>query len=425
MPLQKCLDFCDKYIILYLMVKKIYIHREIEAVLKRVVSQFPATIVTGPRQSGKSTLLKEIFSKDYEYVTFDDPLTRDRAISDPNFFLENLSEKVIIDEIQYVPQLLSFVKMKIDKARQKHGRFIFTGSQQFNMIKNLGDTLAGRVSILDLLPFSIEEKKKIVRKKEGFYSPEKYFSHACLRGSFPEIVVYKDIDVNLWYSSYVQTYIERDVRTLYNIGNLRDFQRFMQLLAARCSQILNLSSLSSELGVAVNTIKRWISILEASRIIYILRPYYQNMGKRITKSPKLYFLDNGILCYLLSLKDENYLLKGPMAGALFENFCVQETIKAISNNGKWPNLYYIRTHNGLEIDMVIEKAGQIFPVEFKLTKTPTLAMGKSIKRFKQLFSRLKIMPGRIVSLSEKNIPLNKDLYVQTIDDYLGWVKEIY
>lgn len=407
------------------MVKKIYIHREIEGILKKVVNQFPALVVTGPRQSGKSTLLKELFSKDYAYISFDDPVTRERAISDPEFFLDSLEEKVIIDEIQYVPQLLSYVKLRIDRKRQKRGDFIFTGSQQFNMIKNLGDTLAGRIAIMELLPFSLKEKEKVFKKKDKFVTAQKYFTHSCLRGSFPEIVVYDDIDAELWYSSYEQTYLERDVRTFYNIGNLRDFQRFMQILAARCSQVLNLSSLSSALGVAVNTIKKWISILEATRIIYLLKPYYQNLGKRITKSPKLYFLDNGLLCYLLSLKDRDYLLKGPMAGALFENFCVQETIKTIFNQGKTPKLYYIRTHNGLEIDMLIEKKGQLFPVEYKLTKTPTLDMGKSIKRFRKLFSRVKIMPGRIISMSDKNIPLARDLSVQSIDDYLKWMRKIH
>jgi predicted AAA+ superfamily ATPase len=407
------------------MVKKIYIHREIEGILKKVVNQFPALVVTGPRQSGKSTLLKELFSKDYAYISFDDPVTREIAISDPEFFLDSLEEKVIIDEIQYVPQLLSYVKLRIDRKRQKRGNFIFTGSQQFNMIKNLGDTLAGRIAIMELLPFSLKEKEKVFKKKDKFVTAQKYFTHSCLRGSFPEIVVYDDIDVELWYSSYEQTYLERDVRTFYNIGNLRDFQRFIQILAARCSQVLNLSSLSSALGVAVNTIKKWISILEATRIIYLLKPYYQNLGKRITKSPKLYFLDNGLLCYLLSLKDRDYLLKGPMAGALFENFCVQETIKTIFNQGKTPKLYYIRTHNGLEIDMLIEKKGQLFPVEYKLTKTPTLDMGKSIKRFRKLFSRAKIMPGRIISMSDKNIPLARDLSVQSIDDYLKWMRKIH
>ncbi len=404
------------------MPKKIYIHRQIEPILKKLTTQFPAVAVTGPRQSGKSTLLKETFAKTYSYLSFDDPVVRERAISDPKFFLENTSEKVIIDEIQYVPQLLSYVKMLIDKDRQKRGRFIFTGSQQFNMIKNLGDTLAGRIGILDLLPFCIDEKKNVLRNAEGFSNTEGYFIHACLRGSFPETVIYKNIDADFWYSGYLQTYLERDIRTIYNIGNLREFQRFMQLLAARTSQILNLSSISSDLGVAVNTIKRWISILEASRIIYLLMPYYENMGKRITKNPKVYFLDCGLACYLLSLKEAGYLLNGPMAGALFENFCMQETIKYIFNRGIRPNLFYLRTHNGLEVDLIIERNRRLFPVEFKLSKTPDQFMGEQIRRFKRLFHELQIMPGRIISLCGENIPLSPDVSVQKVDDYLDWVK---
>ncbi len=239
------------------MAKKKYIHRQIEHVLTKLVKQFPAVVVTGPRQSGKSTLLKEMFSSTHTYLSFDDPIIRESAISDPKFFLEGAAEKVIIDEIQYVPQLLSYLKILIDKDRYKRGRFILTGSQQFTMIKNLGDTLAGRVGIIELLPFCVEEKKDARGIKKWFNSQEGYFVHSCLQGSFPEIVVYKDIDVDFWYSSYLQTYLERDVRTIYNIGNLRDFQRFIQLLATRCTQVLTLNSFSSELGIAVNTIKRW------------------------------------------------------------------------------------------------------------------------------------------------------------------------
>ncbi|MDP3732852.1 MAG: ATP-binding protein [Candidatus Omnitrophota bacterium] len=403
------------------MPRKIYIHRVIEQILGKLVRQFPAIVVTGPRQSGKSTLLKEVFSKSHTYFSFDDPVVRERAVSDPRFFLESAGNKVIIDEIQYVPQLLSYVKMLIDKERQRRGRFIFTGSQQFNMIKNLGDTLAGRIGIAELLPFCVEEKKAAIKGKAKFSGAQEYFVHACLKGSFSETVVYKNINVDFWYSAYLQTYLERDVRTIYNIGNLRDFQRFMQLLAARCSQILNLSSLSSELGIAVNTIKRWLSVLEANRIIYLLMPYSQNLGKRITKSPKVYFLDCGLACYLLSLRDRDYLLKGPMSGALFENFCVQETIKYIFNRGVRARLFYLRTHNGLEVDMLIEKNRQLFPIEFKLSKTPSQSMAEPIKRFIKLFSKLPIMPGRIISLNNESMPLARGVSLESMDDYFSWL----
>lgn len=394
-----------------------YVHREIEKKLGSLVKNFPAVVVTGPRQSGKSTLLRKIFGKKYFYLTFDDPVVREQAIMDPRLFLENAGERMIIDEIQYVPELLSYVKILIDQDREKRGRFIFTGSQQFALMKHLGDSLAGRIAIIELFPFSVIEKKKIISKK-NFSTTTQYFSHACLKGSFPEIVTNLNIENEFWYGSYIQTYLERDIRTFYNIGNLRDFQRFLHLLAARCAQILNLSSLAVDLGVAVNTLKHWLSVLEASRIIYLLQPYYNNLGKRVVKSPKVYFMDCALVCYLLSIKDQNSLMNGPMAGPLFENFCIQETVKTLANKAKRIDLYYLRTHNGLEVDLILEKDGQIFPVEFKLSKTPTIAMGEPMRLFRQLFSKLNPAQGMILSLYEKNTVLTRDVSLVNMDEYL-------
>src|SRR4030042_4021645 len=253
-----------------------YIPRQIETKIPQLVRSFPSVAVTGPRQSGKSTLLINTL-KSFKYLTLDDPLTREQAVSDPRFFLDSAGERSIIDEIQYAPKLLSYIKMYIDKHREKKGIYVFTGSQQFNMIKDLGDTLAGRIALLDLLPFSVNEKKKSV----GLGSTLDYFVHAALTGSYPELVVDKGIDIQSWYGSYIRTYLERDIRSIYNIGSLRDFQRFMRLLAGRCSQVLNLSDFAKDLGVSVPTIKSWLSILEASRIIYSLPPYYNNLGNSI------------------------------------------------------------------------------------------------------------------------------------------------
>ena len=267
-----------------------YIHRRLEDVLKKLIKSFPAVALTGPRQSGKSTLLKNIFGGTYTIISFDDPITRERAISDPRLFIDGLREKIIFDEIQYVPQLLSYIKILIDHNCSKRGRFIITGSQQFHLIKNLGDTLAGRIALLNLLPFSIEEKRQIPFLRNKLLDTQANFIHSSLRGSFPEIALHPEMESDAWYGSYIQTYLERDLRTIYNIGSLREFQQFLHLLATRCSQILNLSSFANDLGISVNTIKKWLSILEASHIIYILPPYYRNLGKRITKSPKIYFL---------------------------------------------------------------------------------------------------------------------------------------
>ena len=399
-----------------------YIHRVIEKVLKDRVKHFPAVGLTGPRQSGKSTLLQNTFGKTHTIISFDDPAVRERAISDPKLLIENAGERIILDEIQYVPQILSYIKIAIDNNRLKRGRFIITGSQQFSLIKNLGDTLAGRIALLDLLPFNIEEKRRVPLLRNRLSDTQRSFVHSCLRGSFPEITVHSDMNSNTWYGSYIQTYLERDIRTIHNVGILREFQQFLRLLAGRCSQILNLSSFANNLGVSVNTIKKWVSILEASRIIYILPPYYRNLGKRITKSPKIYFSDVGLICYLTGLKTEEHLLNGPLAGALFENFVMQETVKYFFHRGIRPNLFYLRTHNNVEIDLIIESNLQLYPFEIKLTKTPKISMAAPIERFRQLFPGLKVGAGRIVSLSEQDVPLTDSVSVLGIDSYLQCLK---
>ncbi len=391
-----------------------YIHRDIEKKVKHLARTFPGLAITGPRQSGKSTLLLYTL-KEYNYVTLDDPRVREQALSDPLFFLSTIGKKAIIDEIQHAPGILSYIKMDIDKNRGKKGIYIFTGSQQFNMIKDLGDSLAGRIALLDLLPFSLGEKRKAVKMKDSLDC----FVHAALTGSYPELVVNRSLDIQAWYGSYIQTYLERDVRSIYNIGSLRDFQQFIRLLAGRCAQLLNLSGFAKAIGVSIPTIKNWLSILEASRIIYLLPPYYNNLGKRITKSPKIYFVDTGLVCYFTGIRDRAHLLQGPMAGALFENFCVQEIMKCFMNAGKRPALYFLRTGNNLEVDLLIEaEARTLIPVEIKLSKTPSAKMGSNISRFRALFEALDIQHGLILSLTDKGIPLSRDLTAVSLDDLL-------
>lgn len=405
------------------MIKTLYITRQIEPVIMKYARQFPALLVTGPRQSGKSTMLKQIFSKTHKIISFDDPLLREKVLSDSRLFLDNLPERILFDEIQYAPQLLSYLKMNIDRNRQKHGIYIMTGSQQFALMKGLTETLAGRVGILTLLPFNYQEIGAVGLLKQPKHRAEQLFVNACLRGSFPEIVVHPKIDSSAWYGNYLTTYLERDIRSVYNIGSLREFQRFMQLLAGRCAQILNLSSIANDLGVAVNTIKNWISVLEASRIIYLLSPYYQNLGKRISHNPKVYFLDSGLVCYLTGISTKEHLLNGPMAGALFENYCIQETVKSFFNKGQRLNLFYLRTHNGLEIDLLIEKALKIYPFEIKLTKSPAGGLAGPMERFKNLFPKLRIMPGRIICLTDEKIPLSRTVSAENVIDYFRWLEE--
>ena len=396
----------------------VYIHRLIEPVLSELLAQFPAVAVTGPRQSGKSTLLQHHL-RDYRYLTLDDPVLREQALLDPNLFLDSAGDRTIIDEIQYAPGLLPYVKMRIDRDRQRRGRFVLTGSQQFQLIRGLGESLAGRVALLELLPFSVAEKGLSPGAAALGRTDSDWFVDACLRGSYPELAVAPEIDSRRWYAAYVQTYLERDIRTIYDVGNLRDFQRCTQLLAARCGQVLHMSSLAGAIGVSVKTVKRWISILEACRILFLLPPYYNNLGKRITKAPKIYFTDCALVCYLTGVRTAETLMQGPLAGVLFENFCIQETLKVCFAAGRAARLYYLRTQNQLEVDLLVETEGRdLYPFEIKLSKTARPAMASALERFARLFADLSPKDGQVVMLGERPVVLSRSARAVPFGSYI-------
>lgn len=394
-----------------------YIQRTIEKLLPGILATFPCLAVTGPRQSGKSTLLRHALP-DYRYVTLDDPAVLAQANADPVYFLDTLGDRCIIDEIQQAPGILSYIKMRVDADRSHNGRFVFTGSQQFGMIRNLGDSLAGRIALLDLLPFAVDELKQIAPTEDG----RELYTAACLTGCYPHLALTPEIDRRLWYASYIQTYLERDIRSLYDIGSLREFHSFMQLLAARCSQILNMSSFATDVGVTVPTIKRWLSVLEAGRIIFLLPPHFNNLGKRITKMPKVYFLDTGLACHLAGIRNPEQVLEGNMAGALFENYCIQETVKSFVNRGEQPRISYLRTNNGLEVDLVIEGNNlRPLPVEIKLSKTPTPALASGLTRYATLFAKANPEDGLLLCLADGSKPLARGVTATGIKDFLDHV----
>lgn len=397
-----------------------YINRSIEPLLLKMCKQFPAVGLTGPRQSGKTTLLKHLF-KDYQYITLDDPIIRDQAIDDPELLIDTFKGPVIIDEIQYAPKLLSYLKIQIDENRSKKGQYILTGSQQFKLMKDIGDTLAGRIGLLQLLPFNYLELNNIAGFKKIFSSTKLAFFYSCLSGLYPEpCLASKDMDASLWYGSYIQTYLERDVKSTYDIGSLREFQACLKLLAANCSQTLNMSTISKELGISVNTVKKWISILEASGIVYLLAPYYKNYGKRITKSPKVYFYDLGLVCYLTGIKTEEHIISGPMAGALFENYAIMEIVKNYVSKGVEPPTYYYKVDKGLEIDLIIEKEFQkILPIEIKVSQTPKKEMTKNIKKFITIIGEENVSKSAIISLSEKELLLSQNVSTEKLSSILN------
>jgi uncharacterized protein len=391
-----------------------YIKRSLETVLLRAASEFPAIVLTGPRQSGKTTLLKTLFSETYGYVSLEPPDVRAAAAEDPRTFLEMHPSPVIFDEVQYAPDLLPYVKERIDAHRDRAGQYLLTGSQNLLLGEKISESLAGRAAVLRLLPLSRREAEG--RPQEPFpweddrlKSEESGLSFrdiwkGFLRGNYPELVANPERDINLWHSSYVQTYLERDVRTLRQVGDLTQFQNFLRALAARTAQLFSMTDLARDIGVSVNTVKAWLSVLEATYQVIVLRPYFANVGKRLVKSPKVYFTDVGILCYLSGLKDPEHAASGPMGGPIMETAVLSEIVKTITNRGREPRVYFWRTSAGTEVDIVVETGGKLVPIEVKLSATPRPAMAFSIQSFRKDFGD-KAMPGYVVHPGDVRLPL--------------------
>lgn len=397
---------------------KSYVRREMEGVLKDALKQFPALILTGPRQSGKTTLLKHLLARGYRYVSLDHPGTRAMAVNEPDLFFQNYPPPVIIDEIQYAPGIFPHIKIMIDQARHKRGQFVLTGSQIFPLMAKVSESLAGRTAVFTLLPFSLREQIRPL-KPLGLES----LKAKILSGGFPDAALDRKTNLNLWFSGYLQTYLERDVRQLRQIGDMGDFQRFLQLLAVQNGQALNLSNLSRDLGLAVNTIKAWISVLEASGQVFLLKPFYLNKGKRIIKSPKLYFLDTGLLCYLTGITSTDQVFKGPLSGQLFETLVLGETIKYFHNRGRIPLIYWWRTSYGEEVDFVIENQGRIIPVEVKTSANSNANMAKGLFSFCKLFGD-KINRAYLVNLARERIMIGQKVEALPFNEFLNMEKTI-
>jgi len=325
--------------------------------LSKAIKQYPILFITGPRQSGKTTISKKIFNE-FIYKNLEDPETRLFAKNDPKNFLFQ-ANKIIIDEIQRVPELLSYIQVMTDADNKK--KFVITGSQNILVSQKISQSLAGRVAIFNLLPFSFEEIINTGFEKKDIYEQVIY-------GFYPRVYD-RLLNPIEWYPNYIQTYLERDVREIKNISSLIDFQRFLKLCAGRTGQILNLSSLANDLGTAVNTIKGWLSVLEATFIIYLVPPFYKNFNKRIIKSPKLYFYDTGLVCSLLAIKNEDQLKTHPLYGNIFETLCVSEVVKQNYNNNLHINFYYWRDKSGNEVDLLYEKDNKINAIEIKSSST--------------------------------------------------------
>jgi hypothetical protein len=358
------------------------INRFLENTLKKTAKKYPVVTVTGPRQSGKTTLAKHAFPE-YTYISLEDPDNRSFAEEDPRGFLSEYDRYVIFDEIQRVPDLFSYIQTMVDE-KPINGRFILTGSQQFLLNEKISQSLAGRSALLRLLPFSLAELTG--RKTQNYWKsnavdrthpPRKKLYNYIFNGFYPRIYD-KHLDPRQWYRDYYETYATRDVRSLINVGDIKSFEQFLRLLAGRSGQLLNLSSLGNDSGVSHTTVKRWLSILEASYLIYILPPYFKNFRKRIIKSPKIYFLDPGLLCFLLRINNPKDIATHPQRGAIFETFIFTELYKSFSHQGLEPPLYFWRDRSGSEIDFLIDRGTKAMPIEAKAGKTVSSDYMKSI-----------------------------------------------
>ncbi|KPK83206.1 MAG: hypothetical protein AMS27_13260 [Bacteroides sp. SM23_62_1] len=375
-----------------------YFHRNIEDLLHKALSDFPVVILTGARQTGKSTLLKNILP-DYRYITLDDPVQRQIVKEDPRSVLDISDKSLIIDEIQYAPEILPYVKIIVDSGRDKNGQIVLTGSQHFNLMANITESLAGRAAILTLPTFSVTEysAKNIGQPKDCF--------RAIMKGFYPEPLLHAK-DISLFYGSYLQTYLERDVRQISDVSNLTTFQTFITLLASRSGSVINQNELARECGIAFNTVKKWLTILQASGIVYFLKPFFRNISKRMIKSPKLYFNDTGLMAYILKYKDTDTLYTGPLSGNIFETFLFNEFLKYKYNYDAVFEMYFFRDSNGNETDIILEFEDKFLLFELKASRTLRLEHAGNLKKLLPLFHNGK---GYLLGFYEDDFQITENI----------------
>ena len=402
-----------------------YIKRTIEKSIKDAGSFFPIVMITGPRQVGKTTVFQNC-GKDEKikrtYVSLDTLDNRRLAQTDPRDFLARFPAPALIDEIQYAPELFPYIKAIVDEEK-KSGAYWITGSQQFELMKNVTESLAGRVGILNLQGLSQTEKDgapeqtpflptldylKVKSKNEKKVSIKKIFK-TIWKGSYPQLFISEDNKWELFYNAYVKTYIERDVRQLKTVQNELDFMKFMTALTARTGQLLNYTDLSKDVNVAVNTIRAWISVLQTSGLIYLLQPYSNNMTNRVIKTPKVYFMDTGLACHLTKWNTPETLEHGAFAGAIFETYVVTEIIKSYWHNGKEPAIYFYRNQDGKEIDVILEENGKLYPIEIKRKSNPDkadIAAFSTLQRFGK-----EVGPGGVICSAPTYLPLGENDFI--------------
>lgn len=401
-----------------------YIKRHLEESILKSSAEYPVVMLCGQRQVGKSTMLYHIKEAARTYISLDDMNARRLAESDPGLFFETYTPPVLIDEFQRVPSILLEIKKIVDQkaldGEDNAGMFWLTGSQKFSMMKGVSESLAGRIAVYDLSSLSSAEidgrrlwefDPEIDALKKRIADAPKAALHdvfkKIIRGGMPRVIT-TDIDPERYYSDYVNTYIEKDIRDYAHIGHLHQFGDFLIYMAAHTSQEMNYSKISSEIGISAPTAKEWVSLLESTGIIYIFRPYYNNITKRLVKTPKMYFMDTGLAAWLTRWPNADVLANGAMSGAFFETYVVSEIVKSFINSGHHPDIYYYRDMDQKEVDLIIVREGKIWPVEIKKNKVPDHP-DKNFSVLKKL--GLDVRPGVVLCLSDQLVPMNRDAWL--------------